>query len=139
MKKLAAFLFMALITTSLALALSSSAKQPEKITIIRYKNGNVKVISNHSDSGCYLLMGTKWQNTSISYVINPSNNQGLSAKFVTTAISSGAEEWDKHTKVDLFNNKFKIDYSAVPDYNMNGKNEYMFTSMGPGVIAIMEC
>jgi len=59
---------------------------------------------------CYAFMGKygkrylKWpaKNLPVTYVINPSNLDGLSESFVTGAISAGAEEWDYYAGPVLF-------------------------------------
>lgn len=74
---------------------------------------------------CYKLMGIKWATLPLNYVINPSNPQGLSETFITSAISTAAETWDAATSAELFNNIYTIDYVAqygVYDY----KNAVVF-------------
>ena len=68
---------------------------------------------------CYKLFGIKWKTLPVSYVINPTNPQGLPAKFVTSAISASAETWDAATSSELFNDAYTIDYNVwwgVYDY-----------------------
>ena len=62
---------------------------------------------------CYKLMGVKWKTLPVNYVINPSNPQGLSESFVTSAISTSAETWDSATLSELFNNNYGINYTAT--------------------------
>lgn len=121
----------------ISLTQASNPKTPDKITIIHYKDGSMQVSSAGKtiDSVCYSFLGAKWD-APINYVINPSNPFGLSEKFVIKAVSSGVKEWDKYTPEKLFKN-YKIDYSAVPTDNMNGKNEYIFASYpAPNVLAL---
>ena len=61
---------------------------------------------------CYKLMGIKWKSLPVSYVLNPSNPQGLSEAFVTSAISTSAETWDAPTPAELLNDIYTIDYTA---------------------------
>lgn len=104
------------------------ADKPEKITFIHYKDGKIKTIDNTKPQvqTCYKLLGVKWNEFPISYVINPSNSW-LDEIFVANAIFSSAEEWDSYTSKELFSNSYIVDYSATldsefPDY----KNEYVF-------------
>lgn len=60
---------------------------------------------------CYKLMGVKWGSLPVSYVINPTNGDGLDEAFVTSAISASAETWDAATLRELMNN-YTIDNSA---------------------------
>lgn len=70
-------------------------------------------------ASCYALMGKygktllQWGRLPVSYVINPTNPDGLSEAFVTSAISKGAEEWDDWTGAELFNDVYTIDYAAT--------------------------
>ena len=116
------------VIASLSFVLAENNK-PEKITFIHYKDGKIKPVINPakpSTNTCYKLLGAKQQGT-VSYVINPTNEDGLSESFVTSAIFASAEEWDKYTSKELFNNIYTINYSAnwddiAPDY----KNEVSF-------------
>ncbi len=87
-------------------------------------------------STCYKLMGVKWATTPVPYVINPTNPQGLSESFITSAISASAESWDAATSRDLFTDAPQADYSAqygVQDY----KNAIAFGGMSDeNVIAV---
>lgn len=113
----------------------------EKITFIHYKDGKVKAINHNAKpgtSGCYKLLGVKWTSTTpITYAINPTNSGGLSVESLTNAIFLSAEEWDKYTNKELFNNVPEIDNSATfnyvsPDY----KNSYVFGEYSVGIIAV---
>ena len=76
-------------------------------------------------STCYKLLGVKWGSTPVSYVINPTNPQGLTTGFITSAISASAETWDASTSRELFNNNYTI--SASAQYGiLDGKNAIAF-------------
>jgi predicted Zn-dependent protease len=77
------------------------------------------------DSSCYSLMGVKWQATPVNYYINPTNPQGLTQTFITSAISTAAETWDATTSKELFNNAYQVDYSARYG-TYDGKNSIAF-------------
>jgi len=128
----------------LPIVLAANSKQTEpldKITFIHYKDGEVKQVGAAFKSPtCYKLMGIKWNTLPVSYVINPTNPQGLSASLITSAISASAETWDASTSKKLFNNFYGIDYSATWDDTVDKvdyKNEYVFgTYSDPNVIAV---
>jgi len=61
---------------------------------------------------CYKLMGVKWSNVPVNYVINPVNSQALSADFITSAIFNSAETWDSETSQELFSDSYSLDTSA---------------------------
>jgi len=140
MKKGIVFIVMFIfVVASLSFVLAENNK-PEKITFIHYKDGKIKPITNPakpSVNTCYKLLGVKQQGTVI-YVINPTNEDGLSESFVSSAIFLSAEEWDKYTSKELFNNIYSIDYSAnwddsYPDF----RNEVSFGNYPQsGVIAV---
>ena len=62
---------------------------------------------------CYKLFGVKWKSLPVSYVINPSNPQGLNESFVTSAISTSAETWDTSTSSELFDDVYSIGYNMT--------------------------
>jgi len=70
---------------------------------------------------CYAFMGKygkrllKWGETPVNYVINP---DGLPETFVTGAISAGAEEWDKNTDAELFNDTYIVSTGAETKYKL---------------------
>ncbi len=82
----------------------------EKVDFIHYAKGKEPGKPAKTES-CYKLMGVKWNYLPVSYVVNPSNPQGLSEAFVTSAISASAETWDGATSKELFNDIFSINYT----------------------------
>ena len=62
---------------------------------------------------CYKLLGVKWKSLPASYVINPSNTEGLAESFVTSTISTSAETWDASTSSELLNDAYTVDYTAA--------------------------
>jgi len=112
---------------------NNKANEPlDKITFIYYKDGTVKEVGREitGRDKCYKLLGVKWSSLPVRYVINPSNSQGLSESFVTTAISTSAETWDAVTSRELFNNVYTTDPSATWDDGtvnpVDYRNEYVF-------------
>jgi len=91
------------------------------------------------DSACYsfLAKGVEWKTLPVSYIINPSNPDGLSEEFVTNTIAESAEIWDDATSSELFNNAYAVDYSANYDETApDGRNEIVFGADDPGTIAV---
>ena len=87
-------------------------------------------------STCYSLMGVKWKNFPVHYIINPSNTQNLSEGFITSTIMSSAETWDTSTSGELFNNNFLVD-NSVNYGEQDYKNSIDFADYpDDGVIAV---
>lgn len=85
--------------------------------------------SGGEESACYAFLGkwVKWQKLPVSYAIDPTNPDGLSENFVTSAISAGAEEWDFWTSSELFNDAYDIiDNGSWDSDAPDGKNELLF-------------
>lgn len=124
----------------LAVAGAVSDEKPEKITFIHYKDGKVKVIDSKAKpttNTCYKFLGAKLPVTA-RYVINPTNPDGLNESLALWLISSGAEEWDRYTSAELFDDNFGIDFSADwDDVTPYGRNEFSFGAYPQsGVIAV---
>ncbi|MBI2499740.1 matrixin family metalloprotease [Candidatus Woesearchaeota archaeon] len=98
---------------------------------------------------CYKLMGVKWNSLPVSYIINPSNTQGLSENFITSAVSTSTETWDASTSSELFNNIYAINYSATygiqdfknsidfndyPDNNVIAVTSVWYTRVGKQIV-----
>lgn len=85
---------------------------------------------------CYKLMGVKWSQLPVNYVINPANPDGLSEEFVTSAITTSAETWDVATSSELFNDNYTVSYGA--EYGIqNFENAVVFGDYpNDGVIAV---
>lgn len=78
-----------------------------------------------SSGTCWSTFATWGTRLPVTYTINPTNPQGLSQSFVTSAISRSAETWDYATPKELFNNVYKIDYYAKYG-KYDGKNSLVF-------------
>jgi len=126
-KVLFALIIATILLAPLVLARSSKPTEPlEKIIFIHYKDGTIKPVGGAAKAPiCYKLLGPKWKNLPVSYVVNPND---YDKSFVTAAISASANEWDSHTSAVLFN-VYTIDYSATWDDTadkVDYKNEYVF-------------
>lgn len=117
----------------------------EKQVFIHYKKGHAKPPwaggkppkeDDHSDHYALLGKGVMWKST-VSYVINPTNPDGLTQAFIESAITASSSEWDSHTSYYLFGS-YTIDSTATwdpdePDYI----NELVFGDYSKeGVIAV---
>jgi len=90
---------------------------------------------------CYAFLGQygktllKWGKLPVSYVINPTNTQGLTDSFITDAVYTSAETWDAATGQELMNG-YIVDNEVVygvQDY----KNAIDFGNYSTiGVIAV---
>lgn len=87
----------------------------KRIDIVHYLDSGPSISKKGAGAACYVFIdgiGGKWTNLPVNYVINPTNNQGISENFITSTIKTSAETWDTATSKELFNNIYTIDYSA---------------------------
>lgn len=120
----------------------------ERIDFIHYAKPEKPPRGPKTDT-CYNLLGVKWKLLPVNYVINPTNLDGLSEEFLTSAISTSAETWDSATLVELFNNNYAVDYTAqygvqnfenviafgdYPDSNVIGVTSIWFTRRGKQIV-----
>lgn len=107
----------------------------DRVDFIHYAKPSSAAKPPKTDT-CYKLMGVTWPSLPVSYAINPSNPDGLSEGFVTSAFAVSAEAWDAETSAELFNDAYTVDYSArygIQDY----QNSVAFGSYSdPNVIAV---
>ena len=98
---------------------------------------------------CYKLMGVKWTIFPVSYVINPENSQDLEENFITSAISSSAETWDRENSKELFNDIYEIknnvhygvqdyknaiDFADYPNSNVIAVTSVWYTRVGKRIV-----
>ena len=85
--------------------------------IVHYKDKEAKAESNNGNSkpdgtkpnSCSKTF-SKWRTTPVSYVVNPTNSQGLNLPFIQNAIMNGVNEWDDHTSQNLVVDTYTVDY-----------------------------
>ena len=114
----------------------------EKVEFIHYAKPTKPPGKGKKGDSCYKLMGVKWKSAPVSYVINPTNPQGLSQAFITSTFSQAAETWDDATAMELFNDSYSVSTSAqygiydqqnsivfgdYPDSNVIGVTTVWFT------------
>lgn len=98
---------------------------------------------------CYKLMGVKWREAPVSYIINPSNSQGLSESFITSTVQTSMETWDNATSLELVDNNYAVDYGAqygvqnyqnaiafgnYPDSGVIGVTSVWYTRVGKKIV-----
>lgn len=85
----------------------------QRIDFIHYAKPNNpgKPIKRDKET-CYKLLGVKWKNLSVDYVINPANPENMEEGFVASTIAASAEVWDAVTSAELLNDNYTIDYSV---------------------------
>jgi len=114
----------------------------EKIEYIVYYKKNFSKLAGNAKlkaPTCYAFLSprkVKWLSTA-SYVINPTNSQGLSEDFIKSAISQSAETWDSATSKEIANDNYTIDTTAVYG-KRDGKNAIVFGDnyQDPNVIGV---
>lgn len=86
----------------------------ERVDFVHYAKPETlaKPVKPAPTETCYKLMGYKWLNTPVNYVINPTNPDNLSEEFITDILAKATETWDASTSKELFNDNFTIDSSA---------------------------
>ncbi len=95
--------------------------------------------STTTESTCFAFIasGARWKTTE-NYVLNTTNNDGLTSDFIATNIESGIDTWDSQVVFDMFGPR---NTSAIVDgadtINPDGKNEIFFSSVSdPDTIAV---
>jgi len=114
-----------------------------RITFIHYTRGYAKPpwAGGGKDKGgqpkCYdfLAKGAKWKSIE-PYLINPTNQDGMGASFVESAVNAGVSEWETYGG-DIFG---ASSLSTTASYNNGALDGVNTTSFGiypdPGVIAV---
>jgi len=123
-----AFVLFGTVATMKAVAFQGNGKANapdlEKIEFIHWKKGYGKPewAKAPKPPSCYKFLTptkVKWAiPPAVSYVINPTNPQGLEQAFIGTAVSSSAETWDGATNQELMNDVYsygEVTY-GVQDY-----------------------
>ena len=150
MKKITIFAMLLFLIINLSIIVSAADTISEgfvkekdgriKGKFVHYLDNNNFLIKQKTPSqiqdNCYSPLAAHWLETPIEYVINPSNPQNLSERFITKSISKSAESWDKKTGIDLFSNSYLINYTLIP-----GSPDYINTIgflnySNPSIIAV---
>ncbi len=100
------------------------------------QQNNIRTSSPQIGSGtCWSTFATWDSNLPVSYVINPTNDQGLSSVQIGSAISTSAETWDSATGMELFSDVYTFDGRARYG-RFDGKNSIVFGRIRTGIIAV---
>jgi hypothetical protein len=133
MKRILVLLVVAIFLMTIPLAAANNKPMLGKKIFIYEKEGFAKPpgVGRPKDKpaeGYELLgKGVEWKELPVTYYIDPSNDNGLTTKFVTEAIYESAEEWDSHTGTELFNdNYYVIDDGSWDSDAPDGRNELVF-------------
>lgn len=118
----------------------SKAPDLEKIEFIHWKKDFAKPLGAAPKlPACYkFLTGSKvkWTALPVNYVINPTNPQGLTPEFITSAVSTSAETWDLAISKELMNDAYITDTAAIYGVQ-NYQNAIVFGNYPiAGVIAV---
>jgi len=90
------------------------------------------------DSTCYtyLARGAKWK-TIEPYIIDPTNDEGLTAEFIRENIATDIEKWEAAAGKDILGNEIPGTVDGVDWEGPDEKNEVMFGEIEEGdVIAV---
>lgn len=81
----------------------------------------------------FLAKGLKWKTTE-DFVVNTSNQDGLTKPFINSAIDDAVDEWDNQVSFDIFGNRI-VD-NSFNQIGFDGTNAIIFGEItNPGVIA----
>ncbi len=88
-----------------------------KGTIIHYKDKEAKASNNVNSrqgrtNSCSKTF-SKWGKTPVSYIVNPTNTQGLDPLFIQNAVLNGVNEWDNHTSRNLVVDTYSEDNTVA--------------------------
>jgi len=133
MKRILVLLVVAIFLMTIPLAAANNKPMLGKKIFIYEKEGFAKPpgVGRPKDKpaeGYELLgKGVKWKELPVTYYIDPSNDNGLTAEFVTSAIYESAEEWDSHTNEELLNDVYYVIADGSWDSDApDGRNELLF-------------
>ena len=104
---------------------------------VDYKKEAVKPNSARGNKGgdvCYALLskGAKWKTTE-NYVLDSTNNNGLTESFISSKTEEGINAWDSEVSFDIFgvrNLSGSVNRSEISE--LNGKNEIFFDALNEG-------
>ena len=109
----------------------------EGYAFVDYKKEAVKPNSVRENKGgnvCYALLskGAKWKTTE-NYVLDASNNDGLTESFVASKTEDGLNAWDSEVGFDIFGNRnLTSSVNRTEIGKLNGKNEIFFDTLSDG-------
>jgi len=99
----------------------SGINAPIIITIIVL--GGIAFLLSDNFASAYVLKGTKWQNNTITYYINPANGDMPEADAISS-VQAGANSWPEQSGANI--NAVYAGVTNGTTVGNNGKNEVMF-------------
>lgn len=89
--------------------------------------GGVKGKPGSGGGACYALLasGARWKITE-GYLVDPTNNDGLSSSFVRNAVATATSTWDNEVAFDVFGGESEGVVDGVDTISPDGKNEVLF-------------
>ena len=111
----------------------------QKFLFIHYEKGHKPQHNpggnGAADNTCSKLLGVKWKQFPVSYVVHPDLESAVSG-----AIAISSETWDAATSKELFNDVYTVNSTANFDGTANSRdsrNEHSYGNFSePGVIAV---
>ncbi len=109
----------------------------ERVVFIHYRKGYGKPDESpgkkppSSGPSCYgfIARGAEWQTLPVSFNVAWSNQDGLSRRFVKSAFSAAAAEWDNWTTATLFSDPNVVDSLTVNTDATDGHNNIVFADL----------
>ncbi len=101
-------------------------------------NGGNKGNGGGGGSTCFAFLanGARWKATE-DYAVDPSNDDSLSAAFVTDSIEAALTAWDDEVGFDIFGDEINAVVDGVDEVSPDGTNEFLFGNISdPGAIAV---
>lgn len=118
-----------------------SGELVQGFAIVHYakEKGGMSLKSGSSRTACYsfLARGAKWKVLE-SWVVNPTNSQGLSESYLLSNIGSDIAKYEEAAGVNILGNgSLTYDPLVADEVAPDGKNEVLFGSVeNPGAIAV---
>lgn len=119
--------------------LGTTAEGLQGYAIVDYQRDGVRQHAKPSGGGScfsFLARGARWKATE-SYLVDPTNTDGLSAEFVRSTLATGTETWDSQVAFDVFGPEVSGVVDGADMTAPDGKNEVLFGNIAsPGAVAV---
>ena len=100
--------------------------------------GPTEKAAKGGDAKCYTVLSksAEWK-TVENYIVDPTNNRGLSSTFVKDTFAASLASWNDNSPTTIFGSEVTGLVDGIDSVTTDGKNEIMFGSIDePGVIAV---
>lgn len=94
--------------------------------------------NSDTESSCFAFLGNgaKWKETE-SYLIDPTNSEGISVATIEALVASGLNAWDTEVATDIFGAQVAGVVDGADSSAPDGKNEVLFANIsGSGTIGV---